>query len=73
MRARQKLVVEGDTAVWFHHFAVELEAGGTYSNHYAWRYTCADGKVTRIDEYIDMLHAYKQIPEHPFLRGVLDN
>ena len=72
-RTRQKLVVEGDTAVWFHHYTVELEGGGTYSNDYAWRYTCADGKVTRIDEYVDMLHAYEQIPEHPFLRGVLDN
>lgn len=60
-RTVHKLVVEGDTAVAFQHMTAELVKGGTYANEYAWRYTCADGKVTRLDEYADTLHAFKQM------------
>lgn len=60
-RTVHKLVVEGDTAVAFQHMTAELLEGGTYENEYAWRYTCADGKVTRLDEFADTLNAFKQM------------
>ncbi len=65
-RTVNKLVVEGDTAIAFQHLRAELVKGGTYENEYAWRYTCADGKVTRLDEYVDTLHAFRQM-------GLLDS
>ena len=68
VRTVHKLVVEGDTAVGFHHMTAELSEGGTYSNEYVWRYTCADGKVTRLDGYVDTLHVREQIGDHPLLR-----
>ena len=64
-RSKQKLVVDGDTGVWFHHLTSELVRGGTYYNDYAWRLTCADGKVTRIDEYVDTLHSQQQLADLP--------
>lgn len=60
-RTVNKLVVDGDTAVAFQHLKAELVNGGTYENQYAWRYTCADGKITRLDEYVDTLHAFRQM------------
>jgi ketosteroid isomerase-like protein len=56
-----KLVVEGDTAVAFQRMTADLVKGGTYENEYAWRYTCAEGKVSRLDEYADTLHAFRQM------------
>ena len=64
-RTLTKLVVEGDTAVAFFSLTAEKAAGGTYSNEYVWGYTCADGKVTRLDEYADTLHASKQLTGVP--------
>lgn len=60
-RTITKLVVEGDTAIAIQRLRAELVSGGTYENEYAWRYTCADGKVTRLDEYVDTLHAFRQM------------
>ncbi|MGI9612135.1 MAG: nuclear transport factor 2 family protein [Acidimicrobiales bacterium] len=60
-RTVNRLVVDGDTAVAFQQLTAELVNGGTYENEYAWRYTCADGKVTRLDEYVDTLHAFRQM------------
>ena len=73
VRTVHTLVVEGETAVGFHHMSAELVRGGTYSNEYVWRYTCAAGKVTRLVEHVDTLHAYKQNADHPLFSGVLDN
>ncbi len=73
VRTVHKLVVEGDTAVAFHHMTAELLNGGTYSNEYVWRYTCAGGKVTRLDGMVDRLHVQNQIGDQPFLRGPSDN
>ena len=73
VRTVHQLVVEGDTAVGFHHMTAELLKGGAYSNEYVWRYTCANGQVTRLDVYLDTLHVYKQIGDHPLFRGALDS
>ena len=43
------------------HVTAEMLEGGTYENEYAWRFTCADGKVTRLDEFADTLNAFKQL------------
>ena len=73
VRTVHKLVVEGDTAVGFHHMTAELVRGGTYSNEYVWRHTCADGKVARLVEHVDTLLVYKQNADHPLFLGLLDN
>ena len=73
VRTVHKLLVVGDTAVGFHHMTAEWLTGGTYSNEYVWRYTCADDKVIHLVEHVDTLHAYKQGADLPFFRGVLDD
>ena len=72
-RTKQELVVEGDTAVSFHRMTAELFSGGTFSADYVWRYTCAEGKVTRLEEFLDTLHVYQQIPDHPLFSGSATN
>ena len=67
-RTLTKLVVEGDTAVAFFSLTAEKAAGGTYNNEYVWGYTCADGKVIRLDEYADTLHASKQLAGVPLFK-----
>ena len=68
-RTVHKLVVEDDTAVGFHLLTAELHDGSSYSNEYVWRYTCADGKVVRLDGMVDRLHVLNQIGDQPFLSG----
>ena len=72
-RTVHKLVVEGDTAVGFHHMTAEMHKGGTYSNEYIWRITCAGGKVTRIYGMVDRLHAIEQIGDRPFFHRKASN
>jgi len=31
--------------------------GATYENQYCWVYSCRDGRIARLDEYVDTLHA----------------
>jgi ketosteroid isomerase-like protein len=52
-----KLVVEGDTAVALQRLSATTVAGKEYINEYCWVYTCKDGKISRLDEYADTLHA----------------
>ena len=73
VRTVHKLVVEGDTAVGFHLMTAELLKGGTYSNEYIWRYTCADGKVTRLQGMVDGLSVLNQVGDPPILREMRDN
>ena len=72
-RTEQELIVEGDTAVSFHRMTAELFNGGTFGADYVWRYTCADGKVTRLEEFLDTLHVFNQLPQHPLFLGRRDN
>ena len=58
-RTVHKLVVEDDTAVAFQRMTATTSKGTEYDNEYAWRYTCADGKISRLDEYADTLRAAK--------------
>jgi ketosteroid isomerase-like protein len=52
-----KLVVDGDTAVALQRMEARTVGGDEYVNEYAWVYTCAGGRITRLDEYADSLHA----------------
>ncbi len=51
------LVVEGDMAVALQRLEAKTVQGEDYINEYAWAYTCVDGKIVRLDEYADSLHA----------------
>jgi ketosteroid isomerase-like protein len=59
VRHVHKLVVEGDTAVALQRLTGTTLAGKEYVNEYCWVYTCKDGKISRLDEYADTLHAAK--------------
>lgn len=48
-----KMVVDGDTAVVQQTLSARTLAGNQYENEYCWVYTCADGKISRIEEYVD--------------------
>ena len=73
VRTVHTLIVEGNTAAGFHNMTSELVRGGNYSNEYVWHYTCANGKITRLVEHVDTLHAYKQNRGHPIFANLLDD
>ena len=57
----QTLLVDGNKAAWFHVKSGDFVAGGRYSTEYVFRFTCADGKITRIVEYVDTLQVVNQL------------
>lgn len=73
VRTIHKLLVDGNTAVGFHHMTAKMRKGGTYSNEYIWRLECADGKVVRIYGMVDRLHAIQQIGDRDFFHGEAKN
>jgi ketosteroid isomerase-like protein len=52
-----KMVVEGDTAVVQQRLSATTLQDKEYVNEYCWVYTCRDGKIARLEEYADTLHA----------------
>ena len=54
-----KLIVEGDTAVALQHLTATTVKGAAYENDYCWVYTCAAGKIVKLDEYVDSFKAAK--------------
>jgi ketosteroid isomerase-like protein len=56
-REVEKVVVEGDTAVVVQTLRASTPDGTPYENRYCWVYTCQDGKISRLDEYVDTLLA----------------
>jgi uncharacterized protein len=52
-----KMVVERDTAVVLQQLSATTRQGKEYVNEYCWVYTCRDGRIARLDEYADTLHA----------------
>lgn len=56
-RTIHKVVADGDTAVVLQRVTGTLRRGGEYRNEYAWVYSCADGRITRLDEHADSLYA----------------
>jgi ketosteroid isomerase-like protein len=56
-REVHKMIVEGDTAVVQQRLSATTLKGREYINEYCWVYTCRDGKIARLEEYADTLHA----------------
>lgn len=54
-----KLIVEGDTAVALQRLTATTAKGAPYENDYCWVYTCSDGKIVKLDEYVDSFKAAK--------------
>jgi ketosteroid isomerase-like protein len=52
-----KVIVDGDTAAVQQKLSATTLQGAEYINEYCWVYTCRDGKVARLVEYADTLHA----------------
>jgi uncharacterized protein len=52
-----KVIVDGDTAAVQQKLSATTLKGAEYINEYCWVYTCRDGKVARMVEYADTLHA----------------
>ena len=52
-----KVIVDGDTAAVQQRLTATTLKGAEYVNEYCWIYTCRDGKVARMVEYADTLHA----------------
>lgn len=52
-----KVIVDGDTAAVQQKLSATTLQGAEYVNEYCWIYTCRDGKVARMVEYADTLHA----------------
>ena len=52
-----KVIVDGDTAVVQQRQSATTLEGREYVNEYCWVYTCRDGKIARLEEYADTLHA----------------
>ena len=58
----RKMTVEGDTAVVQQRLTATAKAtGNDYDNQYCWVYTCADGRITYMEEYADTLYAARQM------------
>lgn len=54
-----KLIAEGDTAVALQRLTATTAKGDAYENEYCWVYTCADGKIVDLIEYVDSFKAAK--------------
>ena len=52
-----KVIVDVDTAAVQQKLSATTVKGAEYINEYCWVYTCRDGKVARMVEYADTLHA----------------
>lgn len=49
----RKKVVDGDTAVVQQAISAKTVDGKQYDNEYCWVYTCRDGQIARMVEYVD--------------------
>lgn len=50
-------VVDGDTAIVLQAISAKTVKGNQYDNEYCWVYTCRDGQIAAITEYVDTLKA----------------
>ena len=58
-----KIVAEGDTVVVLQSITGKAANGRDYSNEYIWVFTCADGKIVRMDEHNDSLRFHRIVME----------
>lgn len=52
-------IVDGDTAVVLQAISAKTREGEQYDNEYCWVYTCRDGQIASIVEYVDTWKAAK--------------
>lgn len=52
-----RVIVDGDTAAVEQRLETKTNWGAEYVNEYCWLYTWRDGKIVRLREYADTLHA----------------
>ena len=52
-------IVDGDTAVVLQAISAKTRDGKQYDNEYCWVYTCRDGQIATIVEYVDTWKAAK--------------
>ena len=50
-----RMIVDGDIAVVQHAVSAKTLGGDQYDNEYCWIYHCRDGKIARMEEYVDTL------------------
>ncbi|MBW2495784.1 MAG: nuclear transport factor 2 family protein [Deltaproteobacteria bacterium] len=48
-----KIIADGDTVAIVQSMRCKTAKGADYSNLYCWVYTCADGRVSRMQEFTD--------------------
>ncbi|MBW2233593.1 MAG: nuclear transport factor 2 family protein [Deltaproteobacteria bacterium] len=60
----RKIVADGDTVVVLQHLSGKAVNGRDYSNEYVWVFTCAGGRIVRMDEHTDSLR-FHQIVMNP--------
>ena len=48
-----RLLADGDTAVVQQSLSAKTLDGESYQNEYCWVYTCREGRIARIVEYVD--------------------
>jgi ketosteroid isomerase-like protein len=51
----RKVVADGDTVVVLQHLSGKTANGHDYSNEYVWVFSCAEGRIVRMDEHNDSL------------------
>ena len=53
----RRILADGDTAVVQHSISAKTREGEQYDNEYCWVYQCRDGKIAKVEEYVDTLKA----------------
>ena len=59
----KKIVADGDTVVVLQSVTGKAANGRDYSNEYVWIFTCANGKIVRMDEHNDSLRFHQIVME----------
>ncbi len=49
----RRMLADGDTGVVQQSLSATTLDGESYENEYCWVYTCREGKIARIEEYVD--------------------
>jgi ketosteroid isomerase-like protein len=60
----RKVVADGDTVVVLQSLRCKARNGRDYSNEYVWVFTCAGGKIARIEEHVDTLRFQRIVIEN---------
>jgi ketosteroid isomerase-like protein len=59
VRKVHDIIVDGATAVILQRLTGQTLDGKEYVNDYVWVLRCRDGRIVKLDEYADTLHAHR--------------